>query len=91
MTNKRPTYTISFDGKEYSKEEQEYLIFRFFSCLMKLEAEQYAKKVKTKKEQKRIENDFMNFGPKVLIGVLNSSATDKIDTRTFETLTNTEL
>lgn len=84
MTNKKPNCIISFDGKEYSKEKQNYLIFRFVSYLMKLEAEQYAKKAKTKKEQKQIESDFMNFGSKVLKGVLNSPAVDKIDTRTFE-------
>ncbi len=58
---------------------------------MKLEAEQQAKKEKTKNEQNQIKNDFMNFGSKVLKGVLNSPAVDKIDTRTFENLENIEL
>ena len=43
MTNKRPNYTISFDRKEYSKEEQEYLIFRFVQVLQRLDREQQAK------------------------------------------------
>lgn len=29
MTNKKPNYIIEFDGKEYLKEEQTYLIFVF--------------------------------------------------------------
>ncbi len=53
---------------------------------MKLEAKQQAKKAKTKKEQIRIESNFMNFGSKVLKGVLNSSMVDKINTRIFEAI-----
>ncbi len=30
MTNKKPNFTYSFDGKEYSKEEQEHLILDLF-------------------------------------------------------------
>lgn len=52
MTNKSPKCIIEFDGKEYSKEEQEYLIFRFVSLLIKLEAQQQAQKAKTKKNNK---------------------------------------
>lgn len=74
MTNKSPKCIIEFDGKEYSKEEQEYLIFRFVSLLMKLEAQQQAQKAKTKKEQKRIENELMDFGSKVLKGIQNQSS-----------------
>lgn len=55
MTNKRPTYTISFDGKEYSKEEQEYLIYRFVSLLMKLDKEQQMKKLKETKNSSAID------------------------------------
>lgn len=44
MTNKKPNYTISFDGKKYSKEEQEYLIFRFIQVLQRLDKKQKAKK-----------------------------------------------
>ena len=44
MTNKKPNYTISFDGKEYSKEEQEYLIFRFIQVLQRFDKKQKAKK-----------------------------------------------
>lgn len=62
MTNKNPNCIIEFDGKEYSKEEQEYLIYRFISCLIRLEAKQQAQKAKTKKEQKRIENELIDFG-----------------------------
>lgn len=76
MTNKKPKCIIQFDGKEYSKEEQEYLIFRFVSLLMRLEAQQQAKKAKTKKEQQRIENELMDFGSKVLKGVLKQSSVD---------------
>lgn len=43
MTNKKPNYTISFDGEEYSKEEQEYLIFRFVQVLQRLDKEQKVK------------------------------------------------
>lgn len=76
MTNKKPNCIIQFDGKEYSKEEQEYLIFRFVSLLMKMEAQQQAQKAKTKKEQQRIENELMDFGSKVIKGVLNHSSID---------------
>lgn len=76
MTNKKPNCIIQFDGKEYSKEEQEYLIFRFVFLLMKLEAKQQAQKAKTKKEQQRIENEFMDFGSKVLKGIQNHSSVD---------------
>lgn len=54
MINKQPNCIIQFDGKHYSKEEQEYLIFRFVSLLMRMEAQQQAQKAKTKKEQQRI-------------------------------------
>lgn len=74
MTNKNPKCIIQFDGEEYSKEEQEYLIYRFISCLMRLEAQQQAKKAKTKKEQQRIENELMDFGSKVLKGIQNHSS-----------------
>lgn len=30
---KKPNFIYQFDGKEYSKEEQEYLIFRFVQVL----------------------------------------------------------
>ena len=76
MTNKKPNCIIQFDGKEYSKEEQEYLIFRFVSLLMIMEAQQQAQKAKTKKEQQRIENELMDFGSKVIKGVLNHSSID---------------
>lgn len=76
MTNKKPNCIIQFDGKENSKEEQEYLIFRFVSLLMKMEAQQQAQKAKTKKEQQRIENELMDFGSKVIKGVLNHSSVD---------------
>lgn len=71
MTNKNPKCIIEFDSEEYSKEEQEYLIYRFISCLMKLEAQQQAQKAKTKKEQQRIESELIDFGSKVLKGVQN--------------------
>lgn len=54
MTNKKPNYTISFDGEEYSKEEQEYLIFRFVQVLQRLENEQKAKKLKNEKSCSKI-------------------------------------
>ena len=76
MTNNQSNCIIQFDGKEYSKEEQEYLIFRFISLLMRMEAQQQAKKAKTKKEQQRIENELMDFGSKVINGVLNHSSVD---------------
>lgn len=76
MTNKQPNCIIQFDGKHYSKEEQEYLIYRFISCLMRLEAKQQAEKAKNKKEQQRIENELMDFGSKVIKGVLNHSSVD---------------
>ncbi len=76
MTNKKPNCIIQFDRKEYSKEEQEYLIFRFVSLLMKMEAQQQAQKAKTKKEQQRIENELMDFGSKVIKGVLKHSSVD---------------
>jgi len=66
MTNKNPNCIIQFDGKKYSKKEQEYLIYRFISGLMRLEAKQQAQKAKTKKEQKRIENELIDFGSKVI-------------------------
>lgn len=74
MTNKKPKCIIQFDNKEYSKEKQEYLIYRFISCLMKLEAKQQAQKAKTKKEQQRIENELMDFGSKVLKGIQNHTS-----------------
>lgn len=40
MTNKKPNYSISFNRKEYSKEEQEYLIFRFIQILQRLDKKQ---------------------------------------------------
>ena len=46
MTNKKPKCIISFHGEEYSKEEQEYLIFRFVKVLQRLDKEQRAKKLK---------------------------------------------
>lgn len=46
MTNKKPNFRISFDGEKYSKEEQEYLIFRFVQILQRLDKEQRAKKLK---------------------------------------------
>lgn len=76
MTNKNPKCIIEFDSKEYSKEEQEYLIFRFASLLMKLEAQQQAQKAKTKKEQQGIENELMDFGSKVLKGIQNHYSVD---------------
>ncbi len=39
---------------------------------MRLEAQQQAQKAKTKKEQQRIENEFMDFGSKVTKRVLNN-------------------
>ncbi len=54
MTNKKPNFRISFDGKEYSKEEQEYLIFRFVQILQRLDNEQKAKKLKNGKSHSTI-------------------------------------
>ena len=34
---RKPTFSVSFDGKEYSREEQEYLIFRFVQVLQRLD------------------------------------------------------
>lgn len=46
MTNKKPNFTYEFDGKEYSKEEQAYLILRFVQILERLDKEQKSKKGK---------------------------------------------
>lgn len=46
MTNKKPNFTYEFDGKEYSKEEQAYLIFRFIQILDRLDKEQKWKRIK---------------------------------------------
>ena len=43
MTNKRPNFIYKFDGKRYSKEEQNFLITRFTMCLMKLSVKQKPK------------------------------------------------
>lgn len=66
MTNKKPNFIIQFDSKKYSKEEQEYLIYRFVFRLMSISAKHQAEKTKTKKEQQRIKNELMNFGLKVI-------------------------
>lgn len=90
MVSKKPNFIYKFDSKEYSKEEQEYLIYRFISCLMRIEAKQQALKSKSKKEQKQIENELMNFGLNTLKRVESCSAVDKFNTRTFENVVNIE-
>ncbi len=62
MTTKKPNFIIKFDGQEYSKEEQNFLITRFVLCLMKLSAKQESQKFKTKREQKDYEQNFTDFG-----------------------------
>jgi len=37
---RNPKCVIEFDGEEYSKEEQEYLIFRFVQVLQRLDKKQ---------------------------------------------------
>lgn len=64
MTNKRTNFIYGFDGKEYSKEEQAFLIYRFCMCLSKLSAKQNSKKLKTKQEQQEYEKNFTNFASK---------------------------
>ena len=66
MTTKKPNFIIKFDGQEYSKEEQNFLINRFVLCLMKLSAKQESQKFKTKREQKGYEQNFTDFGLKAL-------------------------
>jgi len=44
MTNKKPNFIYKFDGKEYSKEEQAYLIFRFIQVLQRLSKKQKSRK-----------------------------------------------
>ncbi len=43
MTNKKPNFIYKFDGKEYSKEEQEYLIFRLVQVLQRIDEKQKIK------------------------------------------------
>lgn len=70
MTNKKPNYTISFDGEKYSKEEQAFLIYRFCMCLSKLSAKQNSKKLKTKQEQQEYEENFTNFASKAFRNII---------------------
>ncbi len=72
MTTKKPNFIIQFDGKKYSKREQEILITRFVISLMKLSAKQESQKFKTKKEQKEYEQNFTDFGLKALQHLNNS-------------------
>lgn len=37
---RNPKVVIEFDGEKYSKEEQEYLIFRFVQVLQRLDKKQ---------------------------------------------------
>ena len=34
---RKPNFIVEFDGKEYSREEQEFLIFRFVQVLQRLD------------------------------------------------------
>jgi len=52
MTNKKPNFIYEFDGKEYSKEEQAYLIFRFVQVLQRLDEKQKLKKSDNLKRSK---------------------------------------
>ena len=70
MTNKKTHYIIAFDGKEYSKEEQMFLIYRFCMCLSKLSAKQNSKKLKTKREQQEYEEKFTNFASKAFQNII---------------------
>ena len=66
MTTKKPNFIVQFDGKEYSKEEQSFLIGRFIMCLMRMSAEQDSEKFKTKKEQQIYTKNFIDFSSKAL-------------------------
>lgn len=52
MVSKKSNFIYKFDGKKYPKAEQEYLIYRFVSCLMRIEAKQQALKSKSQKRTK---------------------------------------
>ena len=57
---------ITFDDKEYSEEEQCFLIGRFIMCLMRMSAKQDSEKFKTKKEQQIYTKNFIDFSSKAL-------------------------
>lgn len=66
MTTKKPNFIVKFDGKEYSEEEQSFLIGRFIMCLMRMSAKQDSEKFKTKKEQQIYTKNFIGFSSKAL-------------------------
>ena len=70
MTNKRPNFRINFDGEKYSKEEQAFLIYRFYMCLSKLSAKQNSKNFKTNQEQQEYEEKFTNFVSKAFRNIM---------------------
>jgi len=58
MTNKKPNFIYQFDSKEYSKEEQAYLIFRFVQVLQRLDEKQKSRKsddLKNSKNRRTVE------------------------------------
>ncbi len=52
MTNKKPNFIYKFDGKYYSKEEQEYLLFRFVQALQRMDEKQKIKRLNDLKKSK---------------------------------------
>lgn len=73
MTNEKPNFIIEFENSNSTKEENEKVLLEFIKCLMRLSIKQEAQKAKTKKEQKKIEKDFIDYGLKVFEKTKNHS------------------